>query len=299
MTMKDERDPYTGHKTTGHEWNGIKELNTAVPGAVWFFLFVTHLFALVYWVLMPAFPLLTTYTKGLLGHNDREQVRLAIEKNTGSHAVLMQKINAADYELALADREMMKFVEKRGKALFADNCAACHGREGKGQSGFPSLVDDDSLWDGTPQGLAETVRVGINSDHPDTRRSQMLAFGNDQLLQRQDVNDVIEYIRSLSGSVDKKVAPETIDKGQKVYTANCAACHGPNAKGDPKAGVPNLADSIWLYGGGNDDLYATVWHGRIGRMPAWEDRLTPEQQKILVLYLLGKQQEARGKNEKP
>ncbi|MEZ0260053.1 MAG: cytochrome-c oxidase, cbb3-type subunit III [Alphaproteobacteria bacterium] len=296
--MKDERDPHTGHKTTGHEWNGIKELNTPVPKAVWFFIIVTHLFALAYWVLMPAFPLLTTYTKGLLGHDDKEQVRLALQSGADSHAALTQKIISGDYQAILADPEMMKLVEKRGKALFADNCSACHGREGKGQSGFPSLVDDDSLWDGTPQGMEETVRVGINSDHPDTRRSQMLAFGNDQLLQRDDIDSVIAYVRSVANVKDENLKPETIAKGQKVYAANCASCHGENAKGDLKQGVPNLADTVWLYGGESKDIYTTVWHGRIGRMPSWEERLTPEQRKTLVLYLLGRQQEERGKNEK-
>lgn len=289
--MKDERDPHTGHKTTGHEWNGIKELNTRIPYAVWFFLVVTHVFALVYWVLMPAFPMLTTYTKGLLGYDDREQVELAISRDADLHADMMKRISSSSYESLLADRELMNDVQKLGKALFVDNCSACHGRDARGQSGFPSLIDGDSLWDGTPQGLEETVRVGINSDHPDSRKSQMLAFGSDQILQRGDIDNVIDYVRSLAEVQDTKLNPESVAKGQKVYAANCAACHGENAKGDPKQGVPNLADTIWLYGGESKDIYATVWHGRIGRMPSWEERLTPEQRKILVLYILGKQQE--------
>lgn len=289
--MKDERDPHTGHKTTGHEWNGIKELNTRIPYAVWFFLIVTHVFALVYWVLMPAFPMLTTYTKGLLGYDDKEQVKLAISRDADLHADMMKRISSSSYESLLADRELMNDVQKRGKALFVDNCSACHGRDARGQSGFPSLIDGDSLWDGTPQGLEETVRVGINSDHPDSRKSQMLAFGSDQILQRGDIDNVIDYVRSLAEVQDTKLNPESVAKGQKVYAANCAACHGENAKGDPKQGVPNLADTIWLYGGESKDIYNTVWHGRIGRMPSWEERLTPEQRKILVLYILGKQQD--------
>lgn len=296
--MKDERDPHTGHKTTGHEWNGIKELNTRIPYAVWFFLIVTHVFALVYWVLMPAFPMLTTYTKGLLGYDDREQVELAISRDADLHADIMKRISSSSYESLLADRELMNDVQKRGKALFVDNCSACHGRDARGQSGFPSLIDGDSLWDGTPQGLEETVRVGINSDHPDSRKSQMLAFGSDQILQRGDIDNVIDYVRSLAEVQDPKLNPETVAKGQKVYAANCAACHGENAKGDPKQGVPNLADTIWLYGGESKDIYTTVWHGRIGRMPSWEERLTPEQRKILVLYILGKQQEESAHDKK-
>jgi cytochrome c oxidase cbb3-type subunit III len=296
--MKDERDSHTGHKTTGHQWNGIKELNTPVPKAVWFFIIVTHLFALGYWVLMPAFPLLTTYTKGLLQHDDKEQVTAALKQDAEAHADLMEKISSADYEAILADPRMMEIVQKRGRTLFGDNCASCHGKEGRGQSGFPSLVDGDSLWDGSPQGMAETVRVGINTEHPDTRRSQMLAFGSDQLLQRDDINNVVGYVRSLSDIKDDRLKPETIAKGQTVYAANCASCHGAEAKGDPKTGAPNLADTVWLYGGENNDIYKTVWHGRMGRMPSWEDRLTPEQRKMLVLYLLGRQKEEAAGNAK-
>lgn len=288
--MKDERDPHTGHKTTGHEWNGIKELNTRIPYAVWVFIVITHVFALVYWVLMPAFPVFTTYTKGLLGFDDRKQVQIALDQDANRHADLLQELNSSSYEKILASPELMKAVQKRGKALFIDNCSACHGRDARGQSGFPSLIDGDTLWDGTPQGLEETVRVGINSDHPDSRKSQMLAFGSDQILQRGDIVSVIEYVRSLA-KVDAQLNPETVAKGQKVFAANCAACHGETAKGDPKQGVPNLADTIWLYGGEAKDIYSTVWHGRIGRMPSWEDRLTTEQRKTLVLYLLGRQQE--------
>lgn len=288
--MKDERDPHTGHKTTGHEWNGIKELNTRIPYAVWVFIVITHVFALVYWVLMPAFPVFTTYTKGLLGFDDRKQVQIALDQDANRHADLLQELNSSSYEKILASPELMKAVQKRGKALFIDNCTACHGRDARGQSGFPSLIDGDTLWDGTPQGLEETVRVGINSDHPDSRKSQMLAFGSDQILQRGDIDSVIEYVRSLA-KFDAQLNPETVAKGQKVFAANCAACHGETAKGDPKQGVPNLADTIWLYGGEAKDIYSTVWHGRIGRMPSWEDRLTTEQRKTLVLYLLGRQQE--------
>lgn len=296
--MKDERDPHTGHKTTGHEWNGIKELNTRVPRAVWVFIVVTHIFALGYWVLMPAFPLLTTYTKGLLHHDDRKQVESALKKDAAAHADLIDKIYSSSYEEALSNPEMMKAVNKRGRTLFADNCSSCHGAGGHGQSGFPSLVDEDSLWDGTPQGLEETVRVGINSDHPDSRRSQMLAFGRDQMLQRADIESVMAYVRSLSQAQEGKEQTEKITQGQKVFANNCASCHGAEAKGDPKAGVPNLADAIWLYGGESQNIFETVWHGRIGSMPSWEGRLTPEQRKILVLYILGLQEEERAKNEK-
>jgi cytochrome c oxidase cbb3-type subunit 3 len=295
--MKNERDPHTGHMTTGHDWNGIKELNTPVPKAVWFFIVVTHLFALGYWILMPSFPLIRDYAHGLLRYSDREQVKEALQREAAAYADQAHRLGTESYQQAMSDSKLMDFVRKRGQTLFTDNCSACHGKDGRGQSGFPSLVDGDSLWDGTPEGLAETVRVGINSDHPDSRHSQMLAFGSDQLLQRDAILSVIPYVQSLSGIKNPEAAQDVIARGQKVFAANCAACHGPEGKGDPKAGVPNLADSTWIYGGEAKDIYTTLWHGRIGRMPSWEGRLTAEQRKILVLYILGLQQEERKRNE--
>ena len=167
----DERDPHTGYMTTGHEWNGIKELNTPVPRAVYFFLIVTALFAFVYWVLMPAWPLGLTYTKGLLGIDQRTTVTESLKQA----ALRTRGLDAADRERRAirpiqADPSLMTIVRQTGRTLFGDNCAACHGFNAKGGKGFPNLTTASWLWGGDPETIAETIRVGINSTHPKTPR---------------------------------------------------------------------------------------------------------------------------------
>lgn len=284
-----ERDPHSGYKTTGHEWNGIKELNTPVPKAIWWFLIVTHVFALVYWVLMPTWPLINTYTKGLLNADQQKRVEREVRQAAALRQEQLRDIEQKDYSAILADAGLMAMAQDHGRVLFEDNCSACHGTNGQGQSGFPTLADNDWLWGGSPQEIAETIRVGVNSEHPESRFSEMLAFGRDQLLQRDDLYALVNYIETLSAGQPEDVAAEQAERGKQLYAENCAVCHGENAEGSVETGAPNLADDIWIYGTEREDIYYTLWHGRIGSMPAWEGRLSPLQQKILTLYILGLQ----------
>jgi cytochrome c oxidase cbb3-type subunit III len=281
-----ERDPHTGYLTTGHEWNGIKELNSPVPIAVYVFIFVTHLFALVYWVLMPTWPLLTTYTKGLLGHNDRVAVGRSVKEAEQDRANWTDRIAAESYTSIQADARLMLRVRETGRTLFGDNCAACHGREARGAKRFPDLTTDFWLWGGTPEAVAETIRVGINSTHPNGRVSQMLAFGREGVLKHNEIESVVTYVRYLSESDPNKPMPETLKAGAAVFATNCASCHGEDAKGKLDVGAPNLTGTRWIYGSDAETIYNTVWGGRRGYMPSWENRLSAIERKILVLYLL-------------
>jgi cytochrome c oxidase cbb3-type subunit 3 len=281
-----ERDVHTGHMTTGHEWNGIKELNTPVPRLVFFFLGATALFAVVYWVFMPAWPLGLTYTKGLLGIDQRTSVTQELKEAALERSVWTKRIESESFQQIQADLQLMQAVRQTGRTLFADNCAACHGVEAKGNKGFPNLTTTSWLWGGSPETIAETIRIGINSDHPKSRTSQMPAFGRDQVLSGSDVETVVSYVRSLSGlATSDKAAPQAIEKGKAIFAANCAACHGPDAKGSTEAGAPNLIDAWWIYGSDRETVVTTVWGGRQGHMPSWESRLTELQRKILALYL--------------
>jgi cytochrome c oxidase cbb3-type subunit 3 len=171
--------------------------------------------------------------------------------------------------------------------LFADNCAACHGAEAKGNKGFPNLTTSSWLWGGSPEAIFETIRIGVNSDHPKSRTSQMPAFGRDQVLSGPDIESVVSYVRTLSNpAASKEAAPDAIKKGKTLFAANCAACHGPDAKGSTESGAPNLTDAWWIYGGDPETILTTVWGGRQGHMPSWEKRLSELQRKILALYLV-------------
>ena len=282
----DERDPHTGYMTTGHEWNGIKELNTPVPRPVYFFLIVTALFSVVYWVLMPAWPLGVTYTKGLLGIDQRAIVSESLKEAAIERGTWTNRIEAESFKEIQADPRLMEKVRQTGKTLFGDNCAACHGLKAQGGNGFPNLTTVSWLWGGDPESIAETIRVGINSAHPKSRTSQMMAFGRDQLLKKDEIDSVVNYVRSLSDpAVAKEVPAAKIEAGKAVFAANCVSCHGDNAKGNAELGAPDLTDRFWIYGGDAKSISNTVWSGRQGHMPSWDGRLSPLDRKILALYL--------------
>ena len=280
-----ERDPKSGYLTTGHEWNGLTELNTPVPRLVFFFLAIAVLFSVGYWVLMPAWPVGTDYTKGLLGRSDRTQVTEAVKQAAVDRATWTDQIASKSYAEIEADPRLMTAVRQTGRTLFGDNCAVCHGRDAKGGKGFPNLTGASWLWGGSPEAIAETIRVGINSAHPDSRNSQMPAFGRDQVLQRADIENVVAYVLSLGNPKAKPLAGNA-EAGKAVFTANCAVCHGPDAKGKTDVGSPNLTDRFWMHGGDENSIYNTVWGGPQGHMPTWESRLTPVDRKILALYLV-------------
>jgi cytochrome c oxidase cbb3-type subunit 3 len=280
----EERDPHTGYLTTGHEWNGITELNTPVPRAVYFFLITTFLFSVGYWILMPAWPLGVSFTKGLLGIDQRESVAESLQQAVLERSVWTKRIEAEDFAAIRADAGLMKVVRETGRTLFGDNCAACHGTNAKGGKGFPNLTTAAWLWGGGPEQIAETIRVGVNSGHPNARSSQMLAFGRDQVLKRDEIENVVTYVRSLSAPIAAQA--KAAEAGRAVFAANCASCHGDAGKGNPELGAPDLTDNIWLYGGDEQSIYMTVWGGRQGHMPTWESRLSALDRKILALYLV-------------
>ena len=282
--------PYTGYLTTGHEWNGIKELNTPVPRPVYFFLALAFLFS-----------------RRLLGADAGLAAR-ASPTPRGCSASISATIVAASLKEAAADRDvwtrnefspkalrrssrdpqLMNIVRETGHALFGDNCAACHGLDAKGGPGFPNLTTSSLLWGGNPEHIFNTIRVGINSGHPDTHVSQMPAFGHDQMLPRADILKVSPSSIRCRTRTRKSIDPKTVEAGKAIFAANCVACHGEDAKGNPELGAPDLTDPFWIYGGDLETIDTTVWGGRQGHMPTWESRLSALDRKILTLYLLDK-----------
>jgi len=283
----DERDPHTGYMTTGHEWNGIKELNTPVPRAVYFFLLVTVLFSLIYWVLMPAFPLGVTYTKGLLEIDQRTTVMESLKQAALARETWARRVGTESYQAIQADPNLMKIVRQTGRTLFGDNCAACHGFNAKGGKGFPDLTASSWLWGGEAEAISETIRVGINSSHPKSRVGQMLAFGRDKMLPRPDIDDVVDYVQTLSDPVaSKQISPARLAAGKATFASMCASCHGDDGKGKFEVGAPDLTDKYSIYGSDAQSVLTSVLSGRQGQMPSWEGRLSAVDRKILTLYLL-------------
>jgi cytochrome c oxidase cbb3-type subunit 3 len=287
MAVK-ERDPFTGYMTTGHEWSGITELNTPVPRAVYLFLIAAVAFSLIGWVLWPAWPIGTTYTKGLLGSDQGKAVLASLEEGALSRAEWSKAIESKSFAEIEADPRLMAIVRTSGHRLFGDHCAACHRADARGQRGFPNLTTSSWLWGGDPETIAETIRVGINSEHPQSRVAQMPAFGQSGLLPHGDIEKVAAYVRSLSEpAVAKTEPPATLATGKDIFAANCALCHGEDATGKTEVGAPNLADKFWIYGGDAQSVLTTIEGGRQGHMPTWEARLSPLARKILALYVVG------------
>ena len=282
----EERDPVSGERLTGHDWNGIKELDTPVPRGILIFVIITHIIAVVYWFLTPAWPYGESYTRGLLGIDQRKTVEEQIVASTAQRAAWSKQIETADFAAIQADASLMSIVRSTGHQLFGDNCAACHGIDGKGRANYPNLTDDDWQWGGDVQQIAQTISVGVNTSNPSTRLGEMPRFGVDQMLPADDIEKAANYIYSLSNPDHARAeTTETIAAGREVFVANCATCHGEDAHGKPDVGAPNLTDNRWLYGGDMETIIATIHGGRRGHMPTWDQRLTLTEIKILALYV--------------
>ncbi|MBO9466457.1 cytochrome-c oxidase, cbb3-type subunit III [Tropicibacter sp. R15_0] len=281
--MTPEKDPISGRETTGHEWNGIKELNTPIPKAFRLWLWISIAVAALYWVFYPSFPYGADYLRGVLGYSSREAVQVAVAEGAATRAEAFDIFETKDVNELAEMPELQAQFEGEISVLYRDNCAACHGRDAKGQKGFPDLTDDHWLWSGSPDEIEYTLQVGINSEHEDTRTAEMPAIGRDEWLEQAEISDVIDYVLSLSGQAHDA---EAVARGIDLFAENCASCHNGEGVGGFENGAPDLTDSAWLYGGTRADLQETLQHGRAGVMPAWSDRLTEAEIRKLSLYLL-------------
>ena len=273
-------DSVTGYETTGHEWNGILELNTPFPRIVIVALILAFLLSLVLWVLLPAWPTGRDYTRGLLKLDQGQEADQGYQALLQVRSDWRSRFAADDYPALTSDGVLMEKAMPAASRLFADNCSACHRLGGTGGPGFPSLADRDWLWGGDPATIAETITVGINSTDPNTRSSQMPAFGRDGILTREQISAVTDYVLSLSSG-----KPDPASAGAKIFSENCAACHGEGGRGGLGTGTPSLVDEQWIYGGTRDDIMTTLQGGRQGVMPTWKARLEPTDIHLLALYV--------------
>jgi cytochrome c oxidase cbb3-type subunit 3 len=286
MADKRERDEITGTETTGHEWDGLKELDTPLP-RWWLYIFYASILAsVIYWVLMPAWPLANSYTKGVLGFSDRSNVATDIQELRTARAPMFQRLAAASTADIATDPDLQEFARAAGEAVFGDYCRTCHGAGGAGAPGYPVLADDVWIWGGSLSEIEHTLRVGVRSDHPDTRMSQMPAFGRDGLLTTQQIADVTEHVIAISAA-RQRLEPNmrAAARGAAIYSEQCAICHGPTGAGDRTVGAPSLNDDLWLYGGSRSEIRRQIELGRGGVMPAWESRFDAGTLRALAYYV--------------
>ena len=275
-------DEVSGVDTTGHEWDGIEELDNPMPRWWLWVLYATIVWAIGYWIVMPAWPLMTTYTKGVLGYSQRAAVMSDIAEVKASRAGEEAKILASSLDEITKDPALKRFTLAAGQAAFGDNCAACHGSGAQGAKGYPNLNDDHWLWGGSLEEIHYTINYGIRSAHDDTRFNDMTAFLADEILEKQEISDVAEYVLSLSGtSTDSEAA----SRGEPIFEENCVACHSEGGVGSREMGAPNLSDKLWLFGGDRETVIQSISYGRKGVMPTWEARLDPVTVKALSIYV--------------
>ena len=279
MTNKENKTQKEAPKTTGHEWDGISEYN--IPAPRWWLIvwIICIVWSFGYWVFYPTWPVSGGNTKGSLNWTQQSELAESQKEISAKRDVFLDKISTSDFAQIQKDPELMEFAINGGRAAFKENCAACHGTGAQGSKGFPNLNDDDWIWGGKITDIEQTLKFGIRSSHEKTRLSQMPSFGIDKILKKEEIEEVAEYVMSLS---DKNIHSE---KGEAIFKANCVACHGSAGKGDRLVGAPNLSDAIWLYGGKKEDVIFTVTYAQAGVMPYWIGRLDDVTIKQLALYV--------------
>ena len=218
----------------------------------------------------------------MLNETNRSRVQTELAMAKEAKRGFLDRIAATDVTEIGADIDLARFAIAGARTAFVENCGGCHGTGGAGGPGYPNLLDDDWLWGGDVATIHETLLVGIRSGHEDTRDSQMPAFLTDELLERSEIDDVVQYVLSLRGNAADGAAAA---RGATLFEENCSSCHGEDAGGDQDMGAPNLTDAIWLYGGDEESITETVMYSRYGVMPAWQGRLEEETIKMLAVYV--------------
>jgi len=283
MSDHKDIDDVSGIETTGHSWDGIKELNNPLP-RWWLWTFYASIaFAAVYTVLYPAWPLVNSATTGLLGWSSRADLRTEMSALEMANADRIAAIRTSDVATIAADPELRPFAIAAGEASYKVNCVQCHGSGAAGSPGYPNLNDDAWIWGGSLEEIAVTLQHGIRyAPDPDTRVADMPAFGRDGILDRDQIADVSQYVLSLTGRDDR---PDAVTRGADIYAQNCVFCHGESGEGMKEVGAPALNDAIWLYGRDATAIATQISRPRHGVMPAWGERLGDTAIKELAVYV--------------
>jgi cytochrome c oxidase cbb3-type subunit 3 len=282
-TDKAHIDTVTGTATTGHEWDGIRELNTPLP-RWWLWLFyITIVWGIGYMIAYPAWPLVSSFTGGVLGWHSRTAIVSDLNELKTMRAPMTAKLEATKLADIKSDQALADFTYAQGRSSFRENCGPCHGAGGGGAKGYPNLNDNDWLWGGSLEQIQHTIEFGVRSGHTKSHESQMPAFGKDGILKPNEIVATATYVRALA---NLSTRPGTnLETGKKLYADNCAVCHGPDGKGNRELGAPDLTDGIWLFGSDEATLIDVITNARSGVMPGWTGRLDPMTIKALTFYV--------------
>lgn len=278
-----EVDQLSGIETTGHEWDGIKELNNPLPRWWLWTFYATIIFSIGYMIYYPAIPLIENATSGISGQTNRSALKLEMAEAQAAKAGLLSQIASSDLETIRNNETLSRFAVAGGGSAFKVYCSQCHGSGAAGGPGYPNLNDDDWIWGGDLEAIYVSIKHGIRNDEDDDARdSQMPAFGTDEILGREEIAQVTQYVLQVSGQESDAAMAQA---GNAIFQDNCAACHGSNAAGDQELGAPNLADAISLYGNTAETIAAQIVQPNHGVMPPWQGRLSDETIKQLAVYV--------------
>jgi cytochrome c oxidase cbb3-type subunit 3 len=277
-------DKLSGIETTGHEWDGIKELNNPLPRWWLWTFYGCIVFALGYTVVFPAWPMLTSATTGLLGYSSRADLDADLAAAKLAQGDRLEAVASTPVADILKDDGLARFARAGGQSLYKVYCSQCHGTGATGSAGYPNLNDDEWVWGGSIEQIYQTISHGARSPtDAETHYNVMPNFGADGILGSDDIDRVAREVASLSGIEGGEASPE----GQQLFADNCASCHGDNGAGLVDAGGPSLNDQIWLYGGTLEAIRAQINQPRHGVMPAWGARLGDTAVKQLAVYVHG------------
>jgi len=277
-----EKDPVSGTETTGHDWDGLKELNTPLPTWWLYTWYACIAWALVIFLLYPSIPGLHSYWHGLLGYSPRADAMAGWREMQARHAGAMTQIGQTPIEAVAKDPKLLETALQSGRSTFANNCAPCHGQNGTGRVGYPALGDDVWLWGGKLADIETTITHGVRSADPAARQSLMPSFGTDNILKPTEILEVAHFVGVWWG-----VTPAGTDTtaGAKIFADNCASCHGAKGEGGRDFGAPPLHAHVHLYGGELKDIVAQVTHPKEGVMPNWNARLDTATIRSVALYV--------------
>ncbi len=281
---KNEIDEITGTQTTGHEWDGIKELDTPMPRWWLWIFYATIVFAIGYMIAMPSVPLVKGAYKGMLGYASRAELITSMDKATELQSAFIAQIDETEVSDIVNNEELARFARAGGSSAFKVNCVQCHGAGASGSTGFPNLNDDEWIWGGSIEEIYATISHGARDEvDEDTLISEMPAFGADELLEKEEIIAVANYVVSISGG---EANSSLIGNGEEIFTDNCAACHGDVGEGVAALGGPALNNAIWLMGDGSvEAITAQINAPKHGVMPAWSSKLSDATIKQLAVYV--------------
>ena len=281
-----EIDETSGVETTGHNWDGIKELDNPMPRWWLWTFYATIIWSLGYILYYPAIPLIEGSTMGISGETVRGNLKQELVVAKDAKAEILAQISSSELQEIRSDENMFRFALAGGESAYKVYCSQCHGSGGQGAPGFPNLNDDDWLWGGDLDAIYTSIKHGIRNDEDDdSRDSLMPAFGADEVLEREQIIAVTQYVLSVSNQEHDVTLASA---GEQIFSDNCAACHGDNAAGNRELGAPNLADAISLYGNNAELIQTQISQPQHGVMPAWQGRLSDETIKQLAIYVHSK-----------